>query len=45
MIRRVAARMDDEGLADHYDFIIPSIGAVNPALTAMANAIRWACTC
>ena len=35
-----------EDVTEHYDVIIvdtsffPSIGAVNPALTAMANAIR-----
>lgn len=40
-------RFEDGNVTEHYDVIIvvdtsifPSIGAVNPALTAMANAIR-----
>jgi choline dehydrogenase-like flavoprotein len=43
---RAPGRFEDGDVTEHYDVIIvgtsifPSIGAVNPALTAMANAIR-----
>ena len=35
MIRRGSAGTEDGGVTEHYD-----IGAVNPALTAIDNAIR-----
>ena len=43
---RGPGRLHDGDVTEHYDVIIvdtsffPSIGAVNPALTALANAIR-----
>ena len=39
-MRRWTVYRDGEPVTRHYGVIIAGAGAVNPALTAMANAIR-----